>query len=248
MECAMSMRDRTKRAILLINSALALILVSPARLNLFMWDHEGLIQTNYPADALVSAELSSADLNGDGRLENLDFIASTAIIQRNGEILWSSPPDWRVIQASISDFNNDDQPEVALLLWREFAPWPVDAYMLHAGRIDDFHDRHNQSCHLILIGWRGQAFGEIWAGSALADPIVAFRAADLEGDGRHELIALEGDYTSSKLVAQSLTIWDWNGFGFTLRWRGLEGNLQAVSVSQSDKGPLFLIVQGTARR
>ncbi len=236
------------RVRLLINSALALSLVSPACLNLFAWTADGLTRASYPSLPLSTSEQSSADLDGDGRVERVGLIDGIAIVERGGELLWSSPTNWRVIQASISDLNHDGQPEIALLLWREFAPWPVDAYMIHHGRIDDFHDRHNQSCHLVLIGWRRNEFGEIWAGSALADPIVAFSAADIEGDGRQELIALEGHYDYSKEIAQAVTIWDWNGFGFTLRSRALEGRFRALSAARAPSGSLLLFVQGAARR
>ncbi len=236
------------RARLLITSALALSLVSPACLNLFAWTSDGLTPAPFPSFLLSPTSPSAADLDGDGREERVELIDGVALIKRGEELLWSSPADWRVTQASISDFNHDGQSELSLLLWREFAPWPVDAYMLHSGRIDDFHDRQNQSCHLILIGWRRNAFGEIWAGSALADPIVAFSAVDIEGDGKQELIALEGRYDRSKEIAHTITIWDWNGFGFTLRSRALEGRFRALAAVRAPSGSLLLFVQGAARR
>jgi len=236
------------RASLLISSALALSLVSPSRLNLLAWTAGGFTAMPFPTAPLTASTISSADLDGDGQAESLELTEGMATILRGDDVLWSSPANWRVIQSSISDFNHDGLPEVALLLWREFAPWPVDAYMLHPGRISDFHDGDNQSCHLILIGWRRQAFDEIWAGSALADPIVAFIGADIEGDGTMELIALEGNYDGTREIAQAITVWDWNGFGFTLRWRGLEGSWRALSTARAQDGSSLLFFQGTARR
>lgn len=236
------------RASLLISSALALSLVSPSRINLLAWKDGGFSTMPFPPAPLFASAISSADLDGDGQAESLVLTEGIATILRGGNVLWSSPANWRVIQTSINDFNHDGQPEVALLLWRDFTPWPVDAYMLHPGQISDFHDGDNQSCHLILIGWRRQAFGEIWAGSALADPIVALIGADIEGDGRMELIALEGNYGGAREIAQAITVWDWNGFGFTLRWRGLEGSLRALSAVRAEDDSLLLFLQGTARR
>jgi hypothetical protein len=244
----MRISNPSMRASLLISSALALSLVSPSRLNLLAWTAGGFAAMPFPPAPLSASASSSADLDGDGQAERLELTEGTAAILRGGDVLWNSPANWRVIQASISDFNHDGQSEVALLLWREYAPWPVDAYMLHPGRISDFHDGDNQSCHMILIGWRRQAFGEIWAGSALADPIIAFIGADIEGDGRMELIALEGSYGDTREIAQVITVWDWNGFGFTLRWRGPEGSLRAVSAARAQDGSLLLFLQGTARR
>ena len=236
------------RAVLLICSALALSLTSPVPLQLMAWSADALTPTAFPADRVLMTAPATADLDGEGSMESLELIGGRAVIRREDAVLWSSPEDWEVIQGSISDLNRDDQPEVALLLWREFAPWPVDAYMLHPGRIQDFHDAHNRSCHLILIGWRRQTFREIWAGSALSDPIAAFSAIDIDGDDRQELIALEGTYDRNKQVAEAITVWDWNGFGFTLRWRSLEGRFQALTAAHILDGPIFLIVQGLARR
>ena len=235
----------SNRSALLICSAFALSLVSPIPLRLMAWTTDALTSVSYPAEQNLVTISKVADLDGDGSLESLELIDRRASIQHGDAVLWRSPEDWEVLQATIGDLNRDDQPEVALLLWREFAPWPVDAYMLHAGRIQDFHDAHNRSCHLILIGWRRQTFREIWAGSALSDPIVAFNAVDIDDDGRQELVALEGTYDSSKLLAQSMTVWDWNGFGFTLRWRSSEGHFRALAAAQDLEGPIFLIVQGS---
>jgi hypothetical protein len=237
-----------KRAALLICSALALSLASPVPLQLMAWNTDALTSTAFPTERKLMAGPGMVDLDGEGSLESLELIDGRAIIRREDATLWTSPEEWEVIQVSISDLNRDDRPEVALLLWREFAPWPVDAYMLHPGRIQDFHDAHNRSCHLILIGWRRQTFREIWAGSALSDPIAAFSAVDIDGDGRQELIALEGTYDRSKHVAQAITVWDWNGFGFTIRWRSSMGRFRALTAAHILDGPIFLIVQGLARR
>jgi len=115
------------RANLLISSALALSLVSPSRLNLLAWTAGGFTAMPFPAAPLTASAISSADLDGDGQEESLELIEGIATILRGDDVLWSSPVNWRVIQSSISDFNHDGQPEVALLLWREFACGRVHA-------------------------------------------------------------------------------------------------------------------------
>jgi hypothetical protein len=163
-------------------------------------------------------------------------------------MVWSSPNDWEVVQTRITDLNRDGSPEVALLLWREFSPWPIDAYIPHPGRIQDFHNRENRSCHLILIGWRHGAYRELWAGSALADPLIDFTPADINQDGYQELIALESRYDAHILESSAITLWEWNGFGFTLLSRGPRGHFHSLATLQTPHGQELLLAQGILRR
>ncbi len=142
------------------------------------------------------------------------------------QILWQSPSEWSVSEAQITDLNHDGINEVVLLVWRAFQPWPVDKILPHGGRIESHQNHEGQSCQLILIGWQRDDYREIWAGSALANPISNVMAADLDGDGLVELAALEYDYDAKQKGGQ-LTIWRWIGFGFSLldrsesRWERL---------------------------
>jgi hypothetical protein len=158
-----------------------------------------------------------ADLNQDGTPESLDIADGGLAIRSRASILWRSPAEWTVRQAGITDLNLDGRPEVSLLVWRSFEPLPTDRFLPHGGRIDSFHDGRGQSCHLILIGWDGQGrLRELWAGSALAEPISSFTTADLDQDGRQELLTLEHGYDdTSPVAARGLKVWEWNGFGFT---------------------------------
>jgi hypothetical protein len=94
------------------------------------------------------------------------------------------------------------------------------------------------SAHLILVGWDGDEYRELWAGSALVNPISAIGAYDIDGDGYDELIALEGDYDAIEKTG-NITIWRWQGFGFTLLDR-MEGNYSGYAVYLTDQGTLIL--------
>jgi hypothetical protein len=142
--------------------------------------------------------------------------------------VWSTPDHWTVTEAMVADLNRDGLNELALVVWRPHQPWPVDAFLPHGGRIADFQNAAGLSCHVILIGWDGDEYRELWAGSALIDPVSHIRAADVDGDGFQELIALEGSYESTQDKG-NLTIWDWNGFGFRLRDRAY-GNYSDLAI------------------
>ncbi|HOO58650.1 MAG TPA: VCBS repeat-containing protein, partial [Anaerolineaceae bacterium] len=168
-----------------------------------------------PSNLQPVEPLTTGDLNGDGLPERLSLSSNRASIYENEDLVWQSPPEWSISQAALTDLNQDGQLEATLLVWREFRPWPVDAWLPHGGRIASFHDAQNQSCQIILIGYSRGAYRELWAGSALADPIVSFAAADLDGDDVQELATLEGSYTTHQSgIAHTLKIWRWNFFGF----------------------------------
>lgn len=154
------------------------------------------------------------------------------------EPVWKSPPEWQVEQAFFSDLNWDKQPELVLLVWRQFEPWPVDSFMPYHGRIDSFQDDNDRSCHLILINVDDGEFSDLWAGSAMAAPIHSLIAADLDGDGRQELSAIEYDYNAHKRTG-SLVVWRWNSFGFSLAARQ-KGSFHSLQAIQSGKLALLL--------
>lgn len=132
--------------------------------------------------------------------------------------LWQSKDSWNVKEAIAADLNRDGRNELVMVVWRPFKPWPIDSFLPYGGRINAFQDKQGMSCHIILIGWDGSKYRELWAGSSLIDPVFNIRAADLDGDGNQELITLEGKYDSHSTTG-NLTVWDWSGFGFRLRDR-----------------------------
>ena len=245
----LSMRDlQTAHRILCGISALALALLSPTPLSLVSLHDSGLLPASYPSAARPLAPLHDADLDGDGQAEQIVVRDGRASIVRGPQTLWSSDAAWQVTQAQTTDLNRDGQLELALLVWRPFAPWPIDTYLPHPGRLASFQDGQGRSCHLILFGWRRQAFRELWAGSALADPLISFSAADLDDDGYEELIALEGRYDAPSAAAGAVTLWAWNGFGFTLQARNAPGRYHGFAALHPNQGPDLLLVDGAIWR
>lgn len=232
----------------LLISAFTLLLVAPSTFTLFTWSDQRLVTISSPPSGITIPADLPVDLDGDGHDEDIVHKNRRLEILSQGLVVWDSPQEWQITQAEITDLNRDDVPEVALLLWREFSPWPIDAYIPHPGRIQDFHDQENRSCHLILIGFSQGAYRELWAGSALADPLLAFASADLDQDGFQELIALESRYDAHFLESSSLTVWEWNGFGFTLLARGPQGYAISLTTVQKSSGQELLLAHGIFRR
>jgi hypothetical protein len=219
-----------------------LLQTSPIPLRAWTLSPAGLIPSSFSSGTVPVDPVTQADFNGDGITESLSVTDGNATIISGGRIVWQSPQAWTVIQAEITDLNHDNIPEATLLVWRPFRPWPVDRWLPYGGRIADFHDADGNSCHIILIGWRGHEYGELWAGSALAEPIKSFSAVDLNGDGLQELVTLEGTYAASRSApARALKVWEWNGFGFNVVSE-IKGKFDKMSLVRADAGRILILV------
>lgn len=208
---------RGMRSFLLLIALASLLCLSPVQVDGWVYKSGRMTRVAALPVVISKDQISSADLDVDGQSETLSLIDGRLLINNPGGKRWESPTTWSVEETFITDLNRDGWLEAVLLVRRPFAPWPVDRYLPHPGRIAGFHDSRGQSSHLILIGGRAGAFREVWAGSALAEPVLTAAAADLDGDGRQELVTLDGLYNDPPGAAsRSLSIWEWNGFGFTL--------------------------------
>ena len=218
-----------------------------------------LIEVVLPPEAVLRPNTQKVDLDGDGISDYVCLSEGVARIQAvpcgsanapqsfaalqfasQPELRWQSPDGWQVTQFGLGDLDNSGLPEVSLLVWRPFEPWPIDRIVPNPGRIDAHQNAAGMSCHVILIGWRSGSFRELWAGSALADPLLALASADMNGDGRLELAALESKYDQPpEGPAPALTVWGWNGFGFDLLAR-TGGRFHDLSVFESPGGEIYL--------
>jgi hypothetical protein len=230
------------RAFLLL-AIMALALVSPSPLQAWWWQDLTLQRIPIPSDLQLVAAHPSADFDRDGIPESLTLTRGRLTIRTGSQARWQSPPAWHVAQAQITDLNRDGLPEVILLVWRPFKPWPVDAWLPHGGRIQSFHDSNGLSCHIILIGWKQAAFRELWAGSAMADPVKHFVAADLAGNGRPYLVTLEGVYDDPPFApSRRLNVWEWNGFGFSIvnEWEEAHA-FSLMGIAQIDEKQVLIL-------
>ncbi|RPI31849.1 MAG: hypothetical protein EHM70_10465 [Chloroflexota bacterium] len=202
----------------------------PAAFLSYAYSGEKIIPTALPYTPQPQSILTQANLDDDGGFEFLRLEDERLTIVSSGEPAWESPPHWQVKKAAMTDLNRDGRLEATLLVRRPFKPWPVDAFMPHGGRIDAYQDSHGYSCHIILIGWKRGAYRELWAGSAMSDPLLDIIAIDLDGDGRQELAALESRYDALPgAPAGAITTWEWNGFGFTILAR-LPGSFNELAI------------------
>ena len=160
------------------------------------------------------------------------------------------PGSWHILANVFADLTGDGAPECVLLVWRPWQDWPIMRWSDTLSPIAAHRDAQGDSAHIILVqpipaSDQPATYRELWAGSALAVPIIQIAAGDVDGDQRVELVGLEGDYaTGREGPARHVAVWRWNGFGFTLQWRSSSGRFTALALADLDRnGAVDILVR-----
>jgi len=167
-----------------------------------------------------------ADLDANGVPEIVRWEGERVRVERDGETVWQSEPEWRVVDVATGDFWNDYRQEVLLAMWK-----------------DD--DAGVPRSHPFIMGHRHGRYDLLWGGSAVAAPIRDLDLGDADGDGQNELVVLEGRYEDPvNAPACFVTVWRWNGWGFTLLWRSAEGQYDSLHLLDVDgDGDVEIVVR-----
>ena len=170
-----------------------------------------------PPAGVVSVPFSEGaiDLTGDGVPETILREGETLRVLQGDVEIWRSDPTWRVVDVALGDPNDDGRYEILAALWK-----PDDTGTL--------------TSHPFIIGHRGGAVKVIWGGSAVTHGIHEIALADVDNDGVEELVVLEsarpGDGPDA--TQRTLSVWDWHGWGFNLRWRSEPGGYRDLGVTE----------------
>lgn len=155
------------------------------------------------------------DLTGDGVLETILREGETLRIRQGETEIWRSDPVWRVVDVALGDPNDDGRYELLAALWK-----PNDVGVL--------------TSHPFIIAHRGGAIKVIWGGSAVTYGIHELALADVDGDRVEELIVLESAQSGAgpDAVQRTLSVWDWHGWGFNLRWRSEAARYENLGLTE----------------
>jgi len=166
---------------------------------------------------------------------------SLTVVHESQEV-WSSDPSWDVRQLLVADVNNDDIQEVAFVLWKPFLLEPPIIYETYG--FPSLWQEGSMRNHLFLYAWRDGVWQHLWCSSPVGDPIVELAVADVDGDGANDLVVLEGGYETPDAPAAHVSVWSWNGWGFTLQWRSPPGVWEHLVLQDvSDDGVLDILVK-----
>lgn len=164
------------------------------------------------------------DLSGDGQRETivLDREKEPALsVWRGKKLLWQGVHKrWQPWKIMIADVDGDGRSEIIVGVYKATHYFPKP---------------HN--C-LFIYGWEGESLSPKWLGSTLSKPFTDFTFADLNHDGHQELIAIE----TTREGKQSVGVYSWNGFGFTLDWQ--RGAWQSARLIIDNPGGVIVEADG----
>jgi hypothetical protein len=164
-----------------------------------------------------SFEVGAIDLTGDGVLEQVRRIEEQVSVYQGGVHVWRGLPEWRVVDLALGDPNDDGRAEMLLALWK-----PDGAGVPRS--------------HPFIIGFREGMVRILWGGSAVVDPIHEVELGDVDGDGKEELVVLEG-----RDGAAVLSVWRWHGWGFSLLWRSAPGRYRDLVLEPAGAGEPLVV-------
>jgi hypothetical protein len=102
------------------------------------------------------------------------------------------------------------------------------------------HDEPSPHRSIWVLAWNGEELAPLWRGSALARPLADAFPADVDRDGRAELVALERAHAGAGCV---LAAYEWIGFGFAA-----EATRPISCAAALDRGARQVRLDGRGRR
>jgi hypothetical protein len=154
------------------------------------------------------------DLTGDGRPEIIRRQRRKVEIYQDGQVVWHSPPEWQIKDLTLGDPNDDGRYELLLALEK---PGPAGI----------------MTSHPFIVGYRGGSYRLLWGGSPVSAALLEVELGDLDGYGVEELVAIE---RSEDGAASYVTVWRWNGWGFSLVWRSPPGEYRDLAILPAEVG------------
>lgn len=189
---------------------------------------------SYKTDNVIS-RTELADLDNNSAQETYSLENGQLSITENSKIIWQSPNDWWVDDFILADSNNDGVLDMNLSLWKSG----------NFGTSKPFWIKENDMSvknHFFVFDLANGTMKPIWGSSNLGVPNCEFRIADIDVDGKNDLITIEGDYAQKPACKENyVAVWKWNGWGFSNEWRSEKGNFSNLEIEKND-GKSYIIV------
>jgi hypothetical protein len=148
------------------------------------------------------------DLNANGSNETYTLNNGSITITEKGNLLWQSPKEWWIDSFDLGDLTHDEIIDLNLSVWKAG----------NYGSSKPFWVTENDQSiknHFFVFNVTDRGVKPVWQSSNLAVPNCDFIIADIDTDGKMELITIEGEYSTGRTCSGThRAVWKWNGWGF----------------------------------
>ena len=193
------------------------------------------IYSDISKSGVIISKQEQEDLDNDSFPENYDWENGKLTITENEKMIWQSPSDWWIDDFILADSNNDGVVDINLSLWKSGS----------FGSSKPFWVKENDMSvknHFFVLDFSGDAIKQVWGSSNLAEPNCEFKIADVDNDGKNDLVVIEGDYSQNlKCVGNYIAVWKWNDWGFSNEWRSDKGNYANLEIEKIDEKSYIVV-------
>lgn len=198
-------------------------------------ESRGVIYVEDLKNRNVFYKQEQADLDKDLVLENYVLENGKLTIAENEKMIWQSPDDWWIDNFILADSNNDGIEDINLSLWKSG----------NFGTSKPFWVKENDMSvknHYFILDFLNKAIKQVWGSSNLGEPNCKFKIADVDNDGKNDLVVIEGDYSQKpKCEGNYVAVWKWNDWGFSNEWRSEKGNFSDLEIEKIG-GKSYIVV------
>lgn len=195
----------------------------------------GVIYSDTSNNGVSTSNQEWVDLDNDSIPENYDLENGKLTITENEKMIWQSLSDWWIDSFVLADSNNDGVVDINLSLWKSGS----------FGTSKPFWVKENDMSvknHFFVLDFSGGSIKQVWGSSNLAEPNCEFKIADVDNDGKNDLVVVEGDYSQMpKCSGNYVAVWKWNDWGFSNEWRSERGNFSNLDIEKIDRKSYIVI-------
>jgi poly-gamma-glutamate synthesis protein (capsule biosynthesis protein) len=179
-------------------------------------------------------EFGNCDLDKNFLHESFLLDMGKLSIIENEKTIFESNNNWWIDDFEIADSTNTNRKFLNLSVWRSG----------NFGSSKPFWIPENDMSvknHLFVMKYEKRGLRPIWQSSNLSSPIIEMEFADVDLDGKTELVVIEGDYNNPNFAkGKYISIWRWNEWGFFTEWRSNPGEYSNLEI-QSLNGETVIV-------
>lgn len=212
--------------------------------NVYLWDSDknnfqkifrAMIYLEKSQNKTVFSKQEQDDLDNNSIRETYILKNGRLTILENSKIVWQSPGEWWIDDFILADSNNDGVVDINLSLWKAGNFGSSKPFWIEE---DDISIKN----HFFVLDYINGVVKQIWGSSSLAEPNCEFKIADVDYDGKNDLVVVEGDYLQKpKCTGNYVAVWKWNDWGFSNEWRSDKGNFTNLEIEKID-GKIYILV------